>query len=84
MTLLDLRVVLLIRKRQLIFFSWRIVSLWNSVPSDIRSIEPSTGKMVAFNNALLNYYWDNVMLRFNSDNVCTWVSHCRCPACRPV
>ena len=59
------------RKRQLILLVGVVLVCGTLYPvHDIRPIQPSNGKMVSFKNALLNYYWDNVMLRFNSDNVC--------------
>ena len=68
------------------FFSPRIVKLWNSLPLEIRSIVCVNKKITPFKTTLYKLYicMHKLSTTFDIDNLCTWVSCCRCPACRPL
>ena len=71
-------------ERRAAFFFIRIVIPWNSIPSKIR-LSMSTNKHIwPFRKRLLEYYDERVKASFLSENLCTWVTCCRCPICRPV
>ena len=63
------------------FYTHRIVPLWNSVPCDIRSLEFRRNG-AQFKRHLRDYFRKLVIERFDSENMCTWVSKCRCSNCR--
>jgi hypothetical protein len=65
------------------FYSHRIVSIWNSLPSNIRNIQYRP-KGCKFKRLINKFYNEKIQLRFITDNSCTWVTKCRCPRCRPV
>ena len=64
------------------FFFNRIVSCWNILPSDIKSLKCKNKDIWPFKNKLLEYYQHRTSTVFQSDNICTWTSSCRCPICR--
>lgn len=66
------------------FYSNRIVKLWNALPLPIRSIVCSNKHIHTFKTAVFKFYLHKASTSFNVDNLCTWVSCCRCAACRPT
>jgi hypothetical protein len=66
------------------FFTNRIVKIWNTLPEDIRTTICTNKKILPFKNKLLSYYFSKLSTSFNDNNTCTWVSNCRCAACRPL
>ena len=63
------------------FYSHRIVPVWNGVPCEIRSIEFGTNG-AKFKKHLSNYFRKKFNETFDTHNMCTWVSKCRCFSCR--
>lgn len=66
------------------FFSQRIINIWNNLPLDIRSTLCSNKKIIPFKTKVFLYYCNKLTTEFNTDNTCTWVSHCTCSSCRPI
>ena len=66
------------------FFSYRIVTLWNSLPSSVRSTLCTNKSILPFKNQLYKIYNDRLLNLFDQNNTCTWVCRCRCANCRPV
>ena len=65
------------------FFTNRIVPIWNQIPEHIRAINFGLNGTM-FKKHLINYFKQFFDDHFESDNVCTWVSHCRCYNCRLI
>ena len=59
------------------FYSNRVVSIWNSLPKDLRQEQT----MTSFVRQLNSFYYLKFEASFNCDNVCTWTSNCGCQAC---
>ena len=59
------------------FNSNRVVSIWNSLPKDLRQEQT----MTSFVRQLNSFYYLKFKDSFNCDNVCTWTSNCGCQAC---
>ena len=57
----------------------RIVTLWNSLPVNIRNA-PS---VFSFKTMVHNCYENLLNTRFTPSNVCTWTISCNCVCCRP-
>ena len=62
----------------------RIVKPWNNLPPDLKCIKCKNKDIWPFKSRLLKYYHQRTEQTFQSENLCTWTSSCRCPACRPV
>ena len=62
----------------------RIVKPWNNLPPDLKCIKCKNKDIWPFKGRLLKYYHQRTEQTFQSENLCTWTSSCRCPACRPV
>ena len=65
------------------FYSNRVIKLWNNLPESIRLIRCNTKKIKPFKNRLYIHFKNLLTTKFTTDNTCTWISHCRCAACRP-
>jgi hypothetical protein len=66
-------------------FCVRVLYIWNKLPVEIQSIEPSMNarnKCAKFKNALKKYYIQLLNNHFDVNNLCTWVSYCTCYNCR--
>ena len=59
------------------FYSNRVVSIWNRLPTDLRQ-EQSLDDFV---RKLNSFYYLMFLNTFNCDNVCSWTSTCGCQAC---
>ena len=66
------------------FFSHRIVNLWNNLPVSVRKIVCNNKRILPFKTKLYELYKNKLYTHFNVDDTCTWISHCRCAACRPT
>jgi len=66
------------------YFFQRIVHIWNALPLNIRTLKLSPVVTInTFKKAILVHYLSLTNDRFNSNDVCTWVTHCQCPSCTP-
>ena len=65
------------------FFFNRITIPWNNLSSDTKTIKCKNKDIWPFKNKLLKRYHQLTETFFQSDNICTWTSSCRCPRCRP-
>jgi hypothetical protein len=59
-------------------FFQRIVPIWNQLPFSTRASE----SVAVFKSSILDFFKDKFVCSFNPDDVCTWISACRCPRCR--
>ena len=66
------------------YFFYRVVKPWNIIPNHVRSTRCSNSEIVPFKSWLTKYYMHLTLTYYDTDNVCTWVSFCRCSGCRPV
>ena len=66
------------------FYFCRVVPLWNSLPLAFKSLNCSNKNIVPFKTAIFRQFQERTSSVFDVDNVCSWVSVCRCPTCRPV
>lgn len=66
------------------FFFHRVVKPWNIIPYNIRSQICSSKEITPVKRWLMNHYMNLTQAYFEVENVCTWVSFCRCSNCRPV
>ena len=66
------------------FYSFRIVNLWNNLPENIKSTICLNNNISPLKHKLNQYYLNKMSTSFDPNNVCTWVSHCGCAACRPT
>ena len=66
------------------YFFNRVVKPWNKLPHNIRSMHCTNKEILPFKNWLMNHYKHLTVTYFDVDNICTWVSFCRCPRCRPI
>ena len=63
------------------FFTNRIVPIWNSLPEHVRAV--NFGKNgLAFKKQIVSFYKQIFYDQFDPNNLCTWVSKCRCCSCR--
>ena len=61
----------------------RILSLWNSLPFEIKELDTTENENNNYFKKLVkNYYHEKVDSMFNPDNACTWVAKCHCSTCR--
>ena len=62
------------------FYSNRVVSIWNKLPTDLRQEQSLDGFVRKLNSF---YYLTCLKFQntFNCDNVCSWTSTCECQAC---
>jgi hypothetical protein len=64
----------------------RVLRIWESLPIEIQRIPPPAPQLKCksrvFKNALIKYYKGLLMERFDLNNICTWVSVCKCKTCR--
>ena len=56
----------------------RIVFSWNKLPANIRNLSD----LNVFKNETYRYFLNLLYTRFDSDDVCTWTSNCRCQKCK--
>ena len=64
------------------FYSVRLVKLWNSLPMQIRTLKSKTKEIALFKKRTTVFYNNHLENKFDVENTCTWVTHCRCPLCR--
>ena len=65
------------------FYPSRIARLWNSLPVALRDIIIKTDSMYTGKKHLTLHYQNMLTHTFDQNNICTWVTVCRCPVCRP-
>ena len=65
------------------FYPIRLARHWNKLPTDLRTKLLSAAPLASLKSTLNAYYQKLLVDRFESDNVCTWVTSCRCTKCRP-
>ncbi len=65
------------------FYSNRIVKLWNLLPIEIKQLECINSNASLFKSHIKRHYKCLFDMNFDTENLCTWVTHCRCPICRP-
>lgn len=66
------------------FYPYRIIHTWNAVPTEIIEIELSpTGSNSSFKNNL-KLWFKNKVVNFDSNNLCTWMTVCKCARCRII
>ena len=64
------------------YYLYRIVNLWNKLPTDIRLIELNdNGSNKHFKDDLKRFYTEKLLNTFVTENTCTWLSVCRCSIC---
>jgi hypothetical protein len=56
----------------------RVIGLWNSLPLGARQ----ASELEQFRDEVKAFYATKLLTTFTTDNTCTWVSNCKCPACR--
>ena len=61
-------------------YFYRIVHPWNSLPDNIRSSHNSQ----SFKKFVQQFYFDKLITCFETNNMCTWITKCRCPTCRLI
>ena len=66
------------------YYFHRVVKPWNTIPYHVRSTRCNNNEIVPFKSWLAKHYMHLTLTYHNSDNVCIWVSFCRCSGCRPV
>ena len=66
------------------FFCARTVKPWNAIPSNVRSINCNDKEIPHLRSWQIKHYNQPTESYFDVNNLCTWVSFCRCPSCRPV
>ena len=74
-----------IPKSEAIFLSYflRIVYIWNYLPVDLKSMDMEDEEAnTKFKKAVREYYMNKFDMSCNVESVCTWISKCRCLACR--
>ena len=64
------------------FYPVRIARLWNALPLNLRQILKSPLTLAQIKMHLTRFYKDRLDNVFETNNVCTWVTACRCPLCR--
>ena len=68
-----------------LFFSNRVVKMWNILPDTIKQINCNrfVNRFVKpFKKLLYNFYIVKLTTTYDIDNSSTWVTVCRCPRCR--
>jgi hypothetical protein len=63
----------------------RVLKIWDNLPVNLQTILPpvnANSKCTGFKNALKKHYASLLTTKFNTDNLCTWVSVCTCHVCR--
>ena len=65
-----------------LFFSNRVVKMWNILPNTIKQINCRNRFVKPFKKLLYNFYIVKLTTTYDIDNSCTWVTVCRCPRCR--
>ena len=65
------------------FFFNRSTIPWNNLTPETKTIKCKNKDIWPFKNKLLKRYHHLTETFFQSHNVCTWTSSCRCPLCRP-
>jgi len=65
------------------FYPIRIARLWNALPLDLRRTIYSNIPISQVKALLNKHYRDKLSNYFDGDNVCSYVTACRCPTCRP-
>ena len=65
-----------------LFFSNRVVKMWNILPNTIKQINCRNRFIKRFKKLLYNFYIVKLTTTYDIDNSCTWVTVCRCPRCR--
>ena len=63
------------------FYTRRIAHIWNRLPDRVRAI-PYNRLSPALKKALNHFYQQQLEIKFQTPNTCTWVTKCRCPTCR--
>ena len=64
------------------FYPYRIARLWNALPLALRIQLMSPVSLAQIKSILNNHYKDRLIMVFESNNTCTWVTVCRCTLCR--
>ena len=65
------------------FYPVRIARLWNALPLALRITLTQPNSIAVLKLKLNKFYMDKLVSTFESDNMCTWVTACRCTNCRP-
>ena len=66
------------------FFFARTVKPCNTIPPNVRSINCNDKEIPHLRSWMIKHYNQQTESYFDVNNLCTWVSFCRCPSCRPV
>ena len=64
-----------------IFFSNRVVKMWNTLPNTIKQINCRNRFLKPFEKLLYNFHIVSLTTTYDIVNCCTWVTICRCPRC---
>ena len=66
------------------YYFHHVVKPWNTIPYHVRSTRCNNNEIVPFKSWLTKHYMHLTLTYYDIDNVCTWVSFCRCSSCRPA
>ena len=66
-------------EKALEFFFARTVKPWNTIPSNVRSINCNDKEIPHLRSWMIKHYNQQTESYFDVNNLCTWVSFCRCP-----
>jgi hypothetical protein len=67
------------------FFTHRIVSIWNTIPYEIRALELTpSGHNSMFKKALKQWFVNLFNSNFDTNDTCSWVTCCLCSSCRQI
>ena len=63
------------------FYPYRLTKIWNSLPSDLRlTLKPVSAPLV-MKQFLVPFYRQKLVVTFDPDDTCTWISWCSCYKC---
>jgi hypothetical protein len=63
------------------FFHHRVTRTWNSLPDDIKLALRNTNNKLVIKQHLTPHYKNKLANTFETNNQCTWTSHCQCNRC---
>ena len=65
------------------FYPTRIARLWNALPLKLKQDLTTLESMYSIKKHLTTHYKNLLTTTFDQNNICTWITVCRCPMCRP-
>jgi len=63
------------------FYPYRITKIWNALPHTLQTILKPLSEPLVMKQFLVPHYQTKLLMMFDSEDTCTWISWCDCNRC---